>query len=86
MESSTVATNGFRYRVPHATLLCISDKPLHGKPKLSDAAQSFYQNSKELHLQIVIDAINMVKENFPEGLPNSSIRAFNEPLMESGED
>jgi AMP nucleosidase len=81
MESATVATNGFRYRIPHATLLCVSDKPLHGKPKLSQYAQSFYQNSKELHLKMVIDALQMVKENYPEGLPNSSIRAFNEPLM-----
>ncbi|WP_421773429.1 AMP nucleosidase [Gracilimonas sp.] len=81
MESSTVATNGFRYRIPHATLLCVSDKPLHGKPKLTDAAQSFYQNSKEMHLEMVIDALQMVKDAYPEGLPNSSIRAFNEPLM-----
>lgn len=81
MESATVATNGFRYRIPNATLLCVSDKPLHGKPKLSDSAQSFYQNSKEKHLEIVIDAIEMSKKAFPEGLPNASIRATNEPLM-----
>lgn len=86
MESSTVATNGFRYRIPHATLLCVSDKPLHGKPKLSMAAQSFYQNSKEMHLELVIEALTMVKATYPEGLPNSSIRAFNEPLMGSGEE
>jgi len=85
MESSTVATNGFRYRVPHATLLSVSDKPLHGKPKLMGEAQKFYQNSKEMHLQIVIEAIEKVKQNYPNGLPNSSIRAFNEPLMGSGE-
>ncbi|MEX0661483.1 MAG: AMP nucleosidase [Balneolaceae bacterium] len=81
MESATVATNGYRYRVPFATLLCVSDKPLHGKPKLSGAAQSFYQNSKELHLKMVIDAINLSKEAYPDGLPNASIRAINEPLM-----
>lgn len=81
MESATVATNGFRYRIPNATLLCVSDKPLHGKPKLSDSAQSFYQNSKEKHLEIVIDAINRLKDIYPDGLPNASIRATNEPLM-----
>ncbi|MEX0928355.1 MAG: AMP nucleosidase [Balneolales bacterium] len=81
MESATVATNGFRYRIPHATLLCISDKPLHGKPKLNIEAQKFYQNSKEKHLETVIKAINQCKVSFPGGLPNSSIRAFNEPLM-----
>ena len=81
MESATVATNGYRYRIPFATLLCVSDKPLHGKPKLSGAAQSFYENSKEMHLRIVIDALEMSKKNNPEGLPNASIRAINEPLM-----
>lgn len=81
MESATVATNGYRYRVPFATLLCVSDKPLHGKPKLTGDAQAFYENSKELHLKIVIEALNMSKANNPEGLPNASIRAINEPLM-----
>ncbi|HKK44416.1 MAG TPA: hypothetical protein VJ964_02765 [Balneolaceae bacterium] len=81
MESATVATNGYRYRIPNATLLCVSDKPLHGKPKLSDEAQQFYEDSKELHLEMVIEALDMCKENYPEGLPNASIRAMNEPLM-----
>lgn len=81
MESATIATNGYRYRVPFATLLCVSDKPLHGKPKLSGTAQTFYENSKEMHLEIVINALEMSIRNYPEGLPNSSIRAINEPLM-----
>jgi AMP nucleosidase len=85
MESATVATNGYRYRVPFATLLCVSDKPLHGKPKLSGAAQTFYDNSKEMHLKIVIDALEMSKANNPEGLPNANIRAINEPLMSGPE-
>jgi AMP nucleosidase len=81
MESATVATNGFRYRVPNATILCVSDKPLHGKPKLTDSAQSFYLHSKQLHLQLIIETIDKVKEHFPMGLPNDSIRAFDEPMM-----
>jgi AMP nucleosidase len=85
MESATVATNGYRYRIPFATLLCVSDKPLHGKPKLSEAAQSFYENSKELHLKMVLEALSMSKENNPDGLPNASIRAINEPLMGGAE-
>ncbi len=85
MESATVATNGYRYRVPFATLLCVSDKPLHGKPKLTGAAQSFYENSKELHLKMVIEALDLSKNHYPEGLPNSSIRAINEPLMGGAE-
>jgi AMP nucleosidase len=81
MESATVATNGYRYRIPFATLLCVSDKPLHGKPKLSGVAQTFYDNSKEMHLKIVIEALEMSRKHYSEGLPNSSIRAINEPLM-----
>lgn len=81
MESATVATNGYRYRIPNATLLCVSDKPLHGKPKLSEEAQNFYKDSKQLHLEIVIEALEICKRNYPEGLPNASIRAMNEPLM-----
>lgn len=81
MESATVATNGYRYRIPNATLLCVSDKPLHGKPKLSEDAQEFYEDSKELHIEMVIEVLNICKENYPEGLPNASIRAMNEPLM-----
>ncbi len=84
MESATVATNGYRYRIPFATLLCVSDKPLHGKPKMSGDAQVFYQNSKKLHLKMVIDAVNLIKKRHPEGLPNASIRAINEPLMGGG--
>jgi len=86
MESATVATNGYRYRIPNATLLCVSDKPLHGKPKLSEEAQEFYEDSKELHLEMVIEALDMCKENYPEGLPNASIRAMNEPLMGGPDD
>lgn len=81
MESATVATNGYRYRIPNATMLCVSDKPLHGKPKLSNEAQEFYENSKQLHIEMVIETLNMCKQNYPEGLPNASIRAMNEPLM-----
>ena len=81
MESATIATNGFRYRVPHATLLCISDKPLHGKPKLNTHAQSFYQNSKEKHLDVVIEAIRQLKASNPGGLPNTLVRGADEPLM-----
>lgn len=81
MESATVATNGYRYRIPNATLLCVSDKPLHGKPKLSEEAQKFYEDSKQLHIEMVLEVLDICKKNYPEGLPNASIRAMNEPLM-----
>lgn len=34
MESATIAAQGYRFRVPYGTLLCVSDKPLHGEIKL----------------------------------------------------
>jgi len=86
MESATVATNGYRYRIPNATMLCVSDKPLHGQPKLSDDAQEFYEDSKQLHVEMAVEVLNMCKETYPEGLPNASIRAMNEPLMGGPDD
>ena len=41
MELATVAANGFRFRVPYGTLLCVSDKPLHGEIKLAGMAGYF---------------------------------------------
>ena len=35
MKSAAIAANGFRFRVPYGTLLCVSDKPLHGEIKLA---------------------------------------------------
>jgi AMP nucleosidase len=81
MESATVAANGFRYRIPSATLLCVSDKPLHGSPKLPDSARNFYRETKEQHIAVAIAAIELGKKDFPDGLPNSDIRAIDEPLM-----
>ena len=43
MESATIAANGFRFRVPYGTLLCVSDKPLHGEIKLPGMANHFYR-------------------------------------------
>ncbi len=38
MESAAIAANGYRFRVPYGTLLCVSDKPLHGEIKLAGMA------------------------------------------------
>ena len=81
MESATVAANGFRYRIPSATLLCVSDKPLHGNPKLPGSAQDFYQETKKQHLAMAIAAVESAKNDFPGGLPTGDIRAIDEPLM-----
>lgn len=81
MESATVAANGFRYRIPHATVLRVSDKPLHGKPKLPGEAKRFHEASKSEHLSVVVEALKLAKQDFPEGFPNTDLRALEEPLI-----
>ncbi|MFC4907007.1 hypothetical protein [Actinomadura gamaensis] len=81
MESATIAANGFRYRIPNATLLCVSDKPLHAEPKLSGEAATFYEASKRQHLDIALSCLDRVRRNYPGGLPNQDIRAHDEPLL-----
>ncbi|OYP38501.1 AMP nucleosidase [Rhodopirellula sp. MGV] len=82
MESATVAANGFRYRIPSATLLCVSDKPLHGQPKLPNEAKQFYGDTKKQHLKVATQALESIKTQYPNGLPNSDIRAPEEALLE----
>jgi AMP nucleosidase len=81
MESATIAANGFRYRVPNATLLCVSDKPLHGSPKLSAAAAAFYEATRRDHLAIALECFDTVRAEHPAGLPNADIRSPDEPLF-----
>ncbi len=87
MESATVAANGFRYRIPVATLLAVSDKPLHALPKLSAEAQAFYAATRRQHVEIAIAVAEQVRRLYPGGLPNADLRSADEPLlglMESG--
>ncbi len=81
MESATVAANGFRYRIPNATLLCVSDKPLHGRPKLAGAALDFYEQSMRTHVEIAVEAVDALRARFPNGIPNDDIRSTDEPLI-----
>ena len=81
MESATVAANGFRYRIPTATLLAVSDKPLHARPKLSADAQSFYRDSRRQHVEIAISVTGKVRQLYPGGLPAADLRSVDEPLL-----
>jgi AMP nucleosidase len=81
MESATVAANGFRYRIPTATLLAVSDKPLHARPKLNADAQSFYAATRRQHVEIAISVAAKVRELYPGGLPTADIRSADEPLL-----
>ncbi|MBO0825605.1 MAG: AMP nucleosidase [Actinobacteria bacterium] len=81
MESATVAANGFRFRIPTATLLAVSDKPLHANPKLSSEAQDFYAASRRQHVEIAIAVADQVRKQHPGGLPTADIRSADEPLL-----
>jgi AMP nucleosidase len=81
MESATVAANGFRYRIPTATLLAVSDKPFHAEPKLSADAQSFYAASRRQHVEIAISVTERVRQLYPGGLPAADLRSADEPLL-----
>ena len=81
MESATVATNGFRYRIPTATLLAVSDKPLHAAPKLNADAQAFYTASRRQHVEIAIAVAENARRLYPGGLPTADIRSADEPLL-----
>jgi AMP nucleosidase len=81
MESVTVAANGFRYRIPTATLLAVSDKPLHAQPKLSADAQSFYADSRRQHVEIAISVAEYVRRLYPGDLPAADLRSPDQPLL-----
>lgn len=78
MESATIAANGFRFRVPYGTLLCVSDKPLHGELKLPGMATAFYKRQVAQHLQIGIKAMQSLKEMPLERLHSRKLRSFDE--------
>ncbi|MHA1128441.1 MAG: AMP nucleosidase, partial [Alphaproteobacteria bacterium] len=78
MESATIAANGFRFRVPYGTLLCVSDKPLHGELKLPGMATAFYKRQVSQHLQIGIKAMQSLKEMPLERLHSRKLRSFDE--------
>ena len=78
MESATVAAQGYRFRVPYGTLLCVSDKPLHGEIKLPGQANAFYERAIGQHLAIGIEALRVLQR---EGvrLHSRKLRSFDEP-------
>jgi AMP nucleosidase len=78
MESATIAAQGYRFRVPYGTLLCVSDKPLHGELKLPGQANRFYEEAIAAHLQIGIKACELLREQGSK-LHSRKLRAFNEP-------
>ena len=78
MESATIAANGFRFRVPYGTLLCVSDKPLHGELKLPGMANTFYRERVDQHLRIGLRAIERLRGNRAGQLHSRKLRSFAE--------
>ena len=78
MESATIAANGFRFRVPYGTLLCVSDKPLHGEIKLPGMANHFYRERVDQHLRIGIRALELLREQGVDQLHSRKLRSFAE--------
>ena len=82
MESATIAANGFRFRVPYGTLLCVSDKPLHGELKLPGMASEFYQTQVNQHLLIGLRAMEILRDQPPERLHSRKLRSFAETAFQ----
>ncbi len=78
MESATIAANGFRFRVPYGTLLCVSDKPLHGEIKLPGMANHFYRERVDQHLRIGIRAMELLRAQGVHKLHSRKLRSFAE--------
>ncbi len=78
MESGTIAAQGFRLRVPYGTLLCVSDKPLHGEIKLPGSANAFYERAVAQHLEIGLAALDLLRAR-RDTLHSRKLRSFDEP-------
>lgn len=82
MESATIAANGFRFRVPYGTLLCVSDKPLHGELKLPGMATDFYKTQVAQHLIIGIKTMEKLADMPSEKLHSRKLRSFYETAFQ----
>ncbi|GGZ20577.1 AMP nucleosidase [Asticcacaulis endophyticus] len=78
MESATLAAQGYRFRVPYGTLLCVSDKPLHGELKLPGQANHFYERAISEHIDIGIKTMDILRDAGSR-LHSRKLRAFDEP-------
>jgi AMP nucleosidase len=78
MESATIAANGYRFRVPYGTLLCVSDKPMHGHLKLPGMADRFYRERVDQHLRIGLYTLELLRAQGRDKLHSRKLRSFAE--------
>jgi AMP nucleosidase len=64
--------------VPYGTLLCVSDKPLHGEIKLPGMANQFYRDRVDQHLRIGIRALDILRQQRLDQLHSRKLRSFSE--------
>ncbi len=64
--------------MPYGTLLCVSDKPLHGELKLPGMADQFYSAQVGQHLQIGVRAMELLRESGLAKLHSRKLRSFAE--------
>lgn len=82
MESSTIAANGYRFRVPYGTLLCVSDRPLHGEIKLPGTAADFYRARVAQHLNIGLETMRILQDAAQLGtLHSRKLRSLDDPVF-----
>lgn len=79
LESATIAANGLRFRVPYGTLLCVSDKPIHGDIKLPGMANAFYESQVAQHLRVGLTTLEIIRQGGIDSLHSRKLRGFNEP-------
>lgn len=64
--------------MPYGTLLCVSDKPLHGEIKLPGQANRFYNQAISQHLRIGLETVGILRAE-GASLHSRKLRAFDEP-------
>jgi AMP nucleosidase len=78
IKSVSIAANGFRFRAPYCTLLCVSDKPLHGEIKLPGMVNHFYRERCDPHLRIGMRTIELLRAEGISQLHSRKFRSFSE--------
>ena len=77
MELATIAANGFRFRVPYGTLLCVSDKPLARRDQACrHGRRSSIASEVDQHLEIGLNALEKLKAQERERLHSRKLRSF----------
>jgi len=67
--------------VPYGTLLCVSDKPMHGELKLGSMANAFYQTQVQQHLAIGLETMRRIRAAGTAALHSRKLRSFDEPAF-----